>query len=268
MAEFPLPVLQIWRSRKRVAIQIQSMNIHVSECKYYCLHLVPKFGDMSDRQNWRLHPTDYGADPNPGFHGHCNVYNENMWVARATQSVITVGGSKLCSGPKFQAAASSIVADQNFSGVLKLGMKTLNSKKKTRAALNAEIPSATKIRIWHNIVVLWNSHTVKQSTWWFCLIEIKHYSSRGPITKITLWLCVLHVHWCRDCETVHEQHWNKQRTVSQSQCTPPQCKKIRFGIKNESEVQGQSSPELIGILTVLICICGPDLEILTWIGRE
>ena len=33
------------------------MNIHVSECKYYCLHLVPKFGDMCDRQNWRLHPT-------------------------------------------------------------------------------------------------------------------------------------------------------------------------------------------------------------------
>ena len=50
-------VLQIWRSRKRVPIQIQLMNIHVSECKYYCLHLVPKFGDMCDRQNWRLHPT-------------------------------------------------------------------------------------------------------------------------------------------------------------------------------------------------------------------
>ena len=32
------------------------MNIHVSECKYYCLHLVPKFGDVRDRQNWRLHP--------------------------------------------------------------------------------------------------------------------------------------------------------------------------------------------------------------------
>ena len=38
MSEFPLPLLQIWRSRKRVAIQIQLMNIHVSECKYYCLH--------------------------------------------------------------------------------------------------------------------------------------------------------------------------------------------------------------------------------------
>ena len=58
MAEFPLPVLQIWQSRNRVAIQIQLMNIHVSECKYYCLHLVPKFGDMCDRQNWRLHQTD------------------------------------------------------------------------------------------------------------------------------------------------------------------------------------------------------------------
>ena len=60
MAEFPLPVLQIWWSRKRVAIQIQLMNIHVSEWKYYCLHLVPKFGDMCDCQNWRLHPTDEG----------------------------------------------------------------------------------------------------------------------------------------------------------------------------------------------------------------
>ena len=39
-------------------IQIQLMNIHVSECKYYCLHLVPKFGDVCDRQNWSLHSTD------------------------------------------------------------------------------------------------------------------------------------------------------------------------------------------------------------------
>ena len=37
MAEFPLPVLQIWRSWKWVAIQIQLMNIHGSECKYYLL---------------------------------------------------------------------------------------------------------------------------------------------------------------------------------------------------------------------------------------
>ena len=80
--------------------------------------------------------------------------------------------------------------------------------------------------------------------------------------------CALHVHWCRDCEIVPDQHWNKQGTVSHSQCTPPQCKWISFGIKNESEIQGQSSPELIGILTVLKCICGPDLEILTWIGAE
>ena len=57
MAEFPLRVLQIWRSRKRVTIEIQLMNIHVSERKYYCLHLVPKFGDVCDRQNWRLRPT-------------------------------------------------------------------------------------------------------------------------------------------------------------------------------------------------------------------
>ena len=135
----------------------------------------------------------------------------------------------------------------------------------TRAALNVEIPSATKISLWHNMVVLWNSHTVKQSMWWFFFIEIKHYSRRGPIT---LWLYVLLEHWCRDCETVPEQHWNKWGTVSQSQCTLPQCKQISFGIKNESEVQGHSSPELTGILTVLKCICGPDLEILTWITGE
>ena len=34
--------------------------------------------------------------------------------------------------------------------------------------------------IWHNMVILWNSHTVKQSRWRFCLIQIKHYSTRGP----------------------------------------------------------------------------------------
>ena len=33
-------------------------------------------------------------------------------------------------------------------------------------------------------------------------------------------------------------------------------------------MQGQSNPKLIGILTVLRCICGPNLEILTWIGGE
>ena len=53
------------------------------------------------------------------------------------------------------------------------------------------------------MVVLWNSHTVKQFWWRFCLIQIKHYSTRG---LTPLWLCVPHVHWCRDCETVPEQH--------------------------------------------------------------
>ena len=54
----------------------------------------------------------------------------------------------------------------------------------------------------------------------------------------------------------------------QSQCTPPQFKQIFFGIKNESEVQGQSSSEFTEILTVLKCICGPNLEILTCIRDE
>ena len=49
--------------------------------------------------------------------------------------------------------------------------------------------------IWHNMVILWNSHTVKQSRWWFCLIQIKHYSTRGPFH----FGCAfpIHVHWCR-----------------------------------------------------------------------
>ena len=92
-----------------------------------------------------------------------------------------------------------------------------------------------------------------------------NFSSRVPIPH---WLCILHVHWSRDCETVPEQHWNKPGTVSQSQCKPPQFKQIFFGIKNESKVQGQSSSEFTGILTVLKCICGPNLEILTWICDE
>ena len=57
MAEFPIPVPQIWWSRKGVAIEIQLMNIYVSEYKYYCLHLVPKFGNVRDCRNWRLHLT-------------------------------------------------------------------------------------------------------------------------------------------------------------------------------------------------------------------
>ena len=52
-----MPVGCSCQSRKRVAIQFQLMNIHVSECKCYCLHLIPKFGDVHDHQNWRLHPT-------------------------------------------------------------------------------------------------------------------------------------------------------------------------------------------------------------------
>ena len=44
--------------------------------------------------------------------------------------------------------------------------------------------------------------------------------------------------------------------------------KKSFRIRNEGEVQGQSSPELTGILTVLKCICCPNLEILTRIGGE
>ena len=48
--------------------------------------------------------------------------------------------------------------------------------------------------------------------------------------------------------------------------TPMQINK--FWETNESEVQGQSSPELMGTLTVLKSICGPNLEILTWIGGE
>ena len=111
-----------------------------------------------------------------------------------------------------------------------------------------------------------HGRTVKQSHRETVYVMILfNFSSRVPIPH---WLCIFHVHWCRDCETVPEQHWNNPRTVSQSQCTPPQFKQIIFGIKNESEVQGQSSSEFTGILTVLKCICGLNLEILTWIGDE
>ena len=68
---------------------------------------------------------------------------------------------------------------------------------------------------------------------------------------------------CRDCETVPEQSSNKPGIVSQSQCTPPQCKQISFGIENESQAQGQSSTKFIEILKVeylIICIiCDTDL---------
>ena len=44
--------------------------------------------------------------------------------------------------------------------------------------------------------------------------------------------------------------------------------KIGFEIKNEFEGQCQSGPKFSGILRVLRCICGPNLEILSWIGGE
>ena len=45
-------------------------------------------------------------------------------------------------------------------------------------------------------------------------------------------------------------------------------KKKSFGIRNEGEVQGQSSLKLTEILTVLKYICSPTLETLTRIGGE
>ena len=48
---------------------------------------------------------------------------------------------------------------------------------------------------------------------------------------------------------------NKRRKV---------CKNITISkLKNKTEDRGQSIPQSIGILTVLRCICGPNLEILT-----
>ena len=45
-------------------------------------------------------------------------------------------------------------------------------------------------------------------------------------------------------------------------------KQHRFEIKNETEDQGQSRPKSIGTLTVLRCIFGPNLEIVTSIGGD
>ena len=45
-------------------------------------------------------------------------------------------------------------------------------------------------------------------------------------------------------------------------------RKIGFKIENESEDQNQSSPKLIGILRVLICIFNPNLVILAWMADE
>ena len=45
-------------------------------------------------------------------------------------------------------------------------------------------------------------------------------------------------------------------------------KKTGFEIKSQTEGQCQSNPKSIGILTVLSCICGPNLEILTPIGGD
>ena len=45
-------------------------------------------------------------------------------------------------------------------------------------------------------------------------------------------------------------------------------RKIDFKIENESEDQNQSSPKLIGILTVLRCIFGPYSVILAWTADE
>ena len=45
-------------------------------------------------------------------------------------------------------------------------------------------------------------------------------------------------------------------------------RKTGFKIENQSEDQNQLSPKLIGILTVLRCIVGPNLVILAWMADE
>ena len=45
-------------------------------------------------------------------------------------------------------------------------------------------------------------------------------------------------------------------------------RKIGFKIENEGEDQNQSCPKLIGILTVLRCIFGPNLVILAWTADD
>ena len=59
IAEFPLLVPQIWQYRKQVIIQIQFVNIYISEWKYYCLHLISKSGDVHNCQDWWLNSTVY-----------------------------------------------------------------------------------------------------------------------------------------------------------------------------------------------------------------
>ena len=68
------------------------MNIHVSECKYYCLHLVPKFGNVRDCQNWRLHPTATCARP-----ARCNDDNwsHGYWGCQISPKCIYVLGAML-----------------------------------------------------------------------------------------------------------------------------------------------------------------------------
>ena len=95
---------------------------------------------------------------------------------------------------------------------------------------------------WHNMVVLWNSHTVKQSRSRFCLIQIKHYSTRGPIP-----LCVPHVHCCKDRETVPEQHWNKTRecfTVSMHTATVQKKKVLELEIRVKFKVNNSAKMHL------------------------
>ena len=75
---------------------------------------------------------------------------------------------------------------------------------------------------------------------------------------------------CTDEETV-KQSLNRIETkqgLFHSLNAHRHNEKKSFGISNEGEGQGQSSPELTGILTVLKCICCLNLEILTGIGGE
>ena len=75
---------------------------------------------------------------------------------------------------------------------------------------------------------------------------------------------------CTDVETVKQSLNSIETNQGLFNSLNAHChnEKKSFGIRNEGEIQGQSSPALAGILTVLKCICYPNLEILTRIGGE
>ena len=164
--------------------------------------IVHHFNSIGLIRNWSYSPEMLNSDWNWIYFVLC--YLEIRWMTLENNRAHLLYYIKLCASFQIHRWNQSCVTVRklliwvniDFFVLCDLEIQWMTLKNKSD--IKRQNTLGAKISIWHNIVVLWNSRTVKQSMWLFCLIQIKRYSSRG---SIPLWLCVS---MCTGVETVKQ----------------------------------------------------------------